>query len=248
MGGNEKTEEMKDRAERIIAGVRDELTENSDEKTKASFPRFFKEDVKFHGVKAPTTVKIAKKHFKEVKPLGKKQVFTFCEELLKSGYSEEAWVAANWAYWLRDDFEPEDFNVFEAWIEKYISNWAACDTLCNHAVGSFIGEYPQYLRRLKGWTESPNRWMKRAAAVTLVIPARNGKFLTDIFEIADALLLDKDDMVQKGYGWMLKEASRRHRQEVFDYVLKRRESMPRTALRYAIEKMPPEMRKEAMEK
>jgi 3-methyladenine DNA glycosylase AlkD len=54
-------------------------------------------------------------------------------------------------------------------------------------------------------------------------------------------------MVQKGYGWMLKEASRIHTKEVFDYVVKNKDKMPRTALRYAIEKMPQNSRKKAME-
>jgi len=66
--------------------------------------------------------------------------------------------------------------------------------------------------------------------------------------IADILLTDKDDMVQKGYGWMLKEASKPYRKAVFDYVVKHKTVMPRTALRYAIELMPPEMRAEAMSK
>lgn len=82
--------------------------------------------------------------------------------------------------------------------------------------------------------------MKRAAAVTLIVPARKGQFLSDIFGIADILLTDKDDMVQKGYGWMLKAASEVHEREVFDYVGSRKAVMPRTALRYAIEKMPAE--------
>jgi 3-methyladenine DNA glycosylase AlkD len=55
-------------------------------------------------------------------------------------------------------------------------------------------------------------------------------------------------MVQKGYGWLLKEASKRHQQEIYEYVLSKRDIMPRTSLRYAIEKMPLEMRKEAMRK
>jgi 3-methyladenine DNA glycosylase AlkD len=67
-------------------------------------------------------------------------------------------------------------------------------------------------------------------------------------EIADILLHDQDDMVQKGYGWMLKEASRTHQKEVFEYVLKHKDNMPRTALRYAIEKMPAELKNEAMKK
>jgi len=84
--------------------------------------------------------------------------------------------------------------------------------------------------------------------VTLIIPARHGKFLTDIFKIADALLVDKDDLVQKGYGWMLKAASEAHQKDVFDFVMKNKSNMPRTALRYAIEKMPAEFKRQAMEK
>jgi 3-methyladenine DNA glycosylase AlkD len=109
-----------------------------------------------------------------------------------------------------------------------------------------VEKYPEYVERLRCWTQSENRWLRRAAAVTLVLPARKGGFLGDIFEIADSLLLDRDDLVQKGCGWMLKEASKSHRQEVFDYIIKNKDVMPRTALRYAIEKMPVEMRRQAM--
>jgi len=55
-------------------------------------------------------------------------------------------------------------------------------------------------------------------------------------------------MVQKGYGWMLKVASATHEQDVFNYVLKNKSRMPRTALRYAIEKMPKELKIKAMER
>ena len=89
---------------------------------------------------------------------------------------------------------------------------------------------------------------ERASAVSLIIPARKGLFLDTIFEIADNLLLDKDDLVQKGYGWMLKAASESHQQQVFDYIMKNKIKMPRTALRYAIEKMPKNFKIIAMEK
>jgi 3-methyladenine DNA glycosylase AlkD len=129
-----------------------------------------------------------------------------------------------------------------------VSNWAACDTLCNHTIGSFLEMYPDYVSNLKIWATSPNRWVRRASAVSLIIPAKEEKFLQDIFQIADILLLDKDDMVQKGYGWMLKVASQAHQQEVYKYVLARKTTMPRMALRYAIEKMPKEFRDKAMGK
>ena len=90
--------------------------------------------------------------------------------------------------------------------------------------------------------------MRRAAAVSLIIPAKHGKFLSEAIEIADLLLTDSDDMVQKGYGWLLKEASRQHQAEVFTYVMQNKKEMPRTALRYAIELMPKEMKAEAMKK
>jgi 3-methyladenine DNA glycosylase AlkD len=72
--------------------------------------------------------------------------------------------------------------------------------------------------------------------------------LNDVFEIADILLLDQDNMVQKGYGWMLKVTSQVHQKEVFDYVMSKKDIMPRTALRYAIEKMPKELKVKAMRK
>ena len=84
--------------------------------------------------------------------------------------------------------------------------------------------------------------------MSLIIPARRGKFLEDVFDIADILLLDEDDLVQKGYGWMLKEASRLNQRQVFDYVVRQKAVMPRTALRYAIEKMPEDMRRSAMKR
>jgi 3-methyladenine DNA glycosylase AlkD len=90
--------------------------------------------------------------------------------------------------------------------------------------------------------------MRRASAVSLIIPAKKGLFLKDIFEISDILLLDKDDLVQKGYGWMLKAASQAHDKQVFEYVMKNKKTMPRTALRYAIEKMPKALKEKAMEK
>jgi 3-methyladenine DNA glycosylase AlkD len=108
--------------------------------------------------------------------------------------------------------------------------------------------YPGKIADLKKWAKSKNRWMRRAAAVSLIVPARKGLFLSDIFEIAGLVLQDADDMVQKGYGWMLKSASQAYQKEVFDFVVTNKALMPRTSLRYAIEKMPEELKVTAMAK
>ncbi len=138
--------------------------------------------------------------------------------------------------------------TFKRWIERYINNWAKCDRFCNHTIGDLIEKYPEIVFEVKSWAKSNNRWLKRASAVSFIVPAKQGIFLADALEICDVLLLDGDDMVQKGYGWLLKEESREHQKEVFDYVVKNREVMPRTALRYAIELMPKELKAEAMKK
>jgi 3-methyladenine DNA glycosylase AlkD len=232
----------------IIARIREDLALNVDEKTKASSSRFFKEEVLCYGVKSALVGRIAKNYYNEIKSENKKIIFSLCEELLRSDYCEEAYIAADWAYQVREAYSEDDFFIFEMWIKNYINNWAKSDTLCNHAVGTFIEKFPAYIENLKTWTASDNRWVRRAAAVTLILPARKGNFLEDVFEISDRLLKDRDDLVQKGYGWMLKEASKTHRQEVFEYVMRNKKDMPRTSLRYAIEKFPTDLRAKAMEK
>ncbi len=234
--------------DQIIQNIREELEHSTDRSTKKSFQRFFKEEVRYHGVRTSTVRKIANKYWKEVEGLGRKRIFRLCEQLYRSGYCEEAFVVSYWVPKLADRFEPKDLGLFRRWIERYIDNWAKCDGFCNHAVGSYIERYPASVTELVGWTRSRNRWLKRAAAVSLIIPAKRGEFLADILKIADQLLLDKDDMVQKGYGWLLKEASRLHQKEVFDYVVRNKNLMPRTALRYAIELMPQELKSKAIKR
>ncbi|MGB5820751.1 MAG: DNA alkylation repair protein [Saonia sp.] len=234
--------------ENVIEEIRKQLSESIDKKTLITGQNFFKEKIKSYGVRGPIINKIAKTQFKVICAKPKNEIFDLCEKLWQSEYIEESLVACNWSYALRKDYVPSDFEIFKKWINSYVNNWASCDTFCNHTVGGFIEMYPEYLSELKTFTASKNRWVRRASAVSLIIPARKGKFLDDIFEIADLLLLDKDDLVQKGYGWMLKVASQQHQKKVFDYVMKNKSKMPRTALRYAIEKMPAEMKAKAMSK
>jgi len=232
----------------IIESIRKELKKYADPEEIKKGQYFFKEEVRLHGVKSAVVGKIGKEYLGALKGKKKSEIFNLCEELWRSGYLEESGIACIWSYYVHKDYKPEDFKVFEKWVNNFVSNWATCDTLCNHTIGTFVEMYPEYLSDLKRWAKSKNRWMRRASAVSLIVPARQGKFLKDIFEIADILLLDKDDLVQKGYGWMLKEASKVHQKEVFYYVVRNKTVMPRTALRYAIEKIPKELKEKAIAK
>lgn len=233
----------------LVKRIQSELLSQATPEFAVSQRKFFKEGIKLRGVRSAEVDKIAKKYFKEIKTQTKTEVFALCELLLKSGYIEDAFVAYGWANKLSNQFVPGDFKVLERWLQTYVSNWAECDTLCNHPIGSCVERYPELMPALKRWTRSPNRWVRRAAAVSLIVPAKRGKFLPDVFEIADALIADGDDLVQKGYGWLLKaaaDAGDAGQEAVFAYVMKHRAEMPRVALRYAIEKMSGERKKRLM--
>ncbi len=230
----------------IVSEIQERLIALSDEKTRLSGERFFKEEVKQHGVKSAVVHNLAKEYQKQIPALGKQQVWKICNELWKTGYTEESFIACHFALSLKKEYSIDDFAVFEKWIHKYVSNWASCDTLCNHPVAECVMAYPELANRTVEWTKSNNRWVKRAAAVTYIIPARKGLFTDIIFRTADALMYDADDLVQKGYGWMLKAYSQYDTKKVFDYIMQHKSGMPRTALRYAIEKMPENLKKQAM--
>jgi len=232
----------------IIPSVRETLHSQADEKSRNAMLRFFKEPIDCYGMKSAVVEQISKTYFKTIKDQSKSEIFQICETFFKSGMIEECFIACSWSYNIRKSYEKSDFEIFRSWIEQYITNWATCDTFCNHNMGDLILKYPELLNELIRFTESENRWMKRAAAVSLIVPAKKGLFLNEMFAIATILLEDKDDMVQKGYGWMLKVASQTYQKEVFEFVMQNKSIMPRTALRYAIEKMPDDLRKEAMKK
>jgi 3-methyladenine DNA glycosylase AlkD len=232
----------------IIAQIRLELAAQADPEIQKSSKRYFKEAITCYGMKTAPVIALAKKYWKEVKGRPKQEIFTLCEELYESGFLEESFIVSEWAHSLSGRYEREDLAVFRRWIDTYITNWASCDGFCNHTMGEFIEQYPESVDELKIWTRSKNRWMRRAAAVSLIVPAKHGKFLTESIEIADLLLNDADDMVQKGYGWLLKEASRNHTDKIFSFVMKNKRVMPRTALRYAIELMSKDLKAEAMKK
>jgi 3-methyladenine DNA glycosylase AlkD len=232
----------------ILKELREELAACSDEKVKQSSARFFKEAITLHGVKSTDVQRIDKGFYARIKDEGKDYVLPSAMSSGQHHILKRTLSPATGRIISVKNMNRPISQYFERWLGTYVTNWATCDTLCNHTIGDLVTKYPGKIEELKRWALSPNRWMRRGAAVSLIVPARKGLFLPDVFEIATILLHDSDDMVQKGYGWMLKVASQAHQHQVYGYVMHHRATMPRTALRYAIEKMPPALRSAAMEK
>ncbi len=231
----------------MLKQIQKDLEKNIDTKYRNNLHRAFGHKITAHGVRVPIVRKIADKYFKVIKELNKREFYKKCEELLKTKSIEETFIVFQWTYKRKNQITKQDFKIFEKWINKYVDNWAKCDDFCTHTIGYFILKYPKYTNKLKKWAKHKNMWMRRASAVSLILPVRKDKkFLKPIFEISDILLQDKEDLVQKGYGWALKVGSDQDQKQVFEYVMKYKHKMPRTALRYAIEKMPKHLKKKAM--
>ena len=202
--------------------------------------RYFKEPIETHGLTSPQEKELAKKYYPRVKGDLQKAI-EIAQELIASKTLDEAQVGIRVLSRMRRHLTPAHFDTLDAWVD-HLTNWANTDGLSTWLIAETIRKDPALHVRLLDWTSSENRWRRRAAAVSLVPIARKGEMLREALNVADRLMTDGDDMVQKGVGWLLKEASKKHPDEIREYLLKWRAEAPALILRYASEKLPKDRR------
>lgn len=234
--------------EDLIAKIAKELIENSDTEYRVSAQRFYKKGISCIGVRTPVVRKISSKYFKEVNKLSKEEIFEFCRIMLMRNASEFSIIAFDWASKLKKKYEVSDIYYFESWIDKFVDNWSKNDDLCSRVLGPYFFKFNDQIPRLPIWAKDKNKWFRRAAAVSLLYSVRRKKNIEDGFKIAKILLNDKEDLVLKGYGWLLKEISNNFLDDVYNFVKENEKEMPRISLRYAIEKFPEKLRGEFIKK
>jgi 3-methyladenine DNA glycosylase AlkD len=110
--------------------------------------------------------------------------------------------------------------------------------LVHYLIGPLVAAEPHRTARVFRWTKSRNRWRRRAAAVSLIHCARQRLLFPQIVRVSEALLADQDDMVQKGLGWLLREAAKADVKTTLPYLLRIRDRAPRLVLRTACETLP----------
>lgn len=130
-----------------------------------------------------------------------------------------------------------EFKLFERWIDRYVRNWAHCDGVASWLLAAAIANEPELPRRLLPWTSSKNRWKRRAAAAALLQEAKAGRQFDVIAEVALRLFPVRDDMVEKGLGWLLKVAYPARPEQVVALLRANRAKASRLVLRYAAGKM-----------
>ncbi|MFH1314047.1 MAG: DNA alkylation repair protein [Candidatus Eisenbacteria bacterium] len=213
---------------------------------RTDYQRFFKEKLEHPvGLRTPIVRGVSNKVFKTVRSCDRDEILDICDEMLASGRRYTRFVAFEWAQKLEEQYARKDIVRFERWLKKYVSDWASCDQFCG-ILGSLIATFPDLSPKREKWVASRNMWLRRASAVALIVPVTRGLLLKDVFKTAELLMRDDEDLVQKGYGWMLKVAGDYFFDDVHKFVMKHKKRMSRTALRYAIEKWPAAKRKQAM--
>jgi len=224
----------------IVGEIRAELRRRASPEGVEKAKRFFRGPIEVYGLSTSEETEIVRRFYPRLKgdlPLA----LEVASELIGSRVLEEASIGVRLLRRMTRLFTPGLFDVFDGWVD-HLTNWANTDGLSTWLIAETVRLDPSLVGRLLDWTGSENRWRRRAAAVSLVPIVRRGEMLEQVFEIADHLMADGDDMVQKGVGWLLKEASREHPDEVRGYLLRWRGETSALVLRYASEKLPRERR------
>ncbi|MBZ5607227.1 MAG: DNA alkylation repair protein [Acidobacteriia bacterium] len=221
----------------LAQSTRRQLKAAADPEFAAGVRGFFREPVDPWGVRSPTVHRIASHVYREIKPWPKPQRYRFMEALWKSGKLEEGVIVCHVYRRFANEFGDDEFALFDQWLDRYVHNWANCDGLASWLLAGAIRNRPQLIRKLPAWTRSRNRWRRRAAIVSLLQEAKSGRNTASILQVCELLRSDPDAMVQKGVGWVLKEAYPLKRNDVCEFLADWRATAPRLLLRIAAEKM-----------
>lgn len=205
--------------------------------------RFFKHEISTYGVRTDKLHEAAREVYKIVKPWPVEARDDFVDRLWRMKGLEAAGLGIYVYRRLSKTCGEREFRLFESWVDRYVNNWASCDGVASWLLAASIGNCPELGDQMIVWTASPNRWKKRAAAVSLLQEAKAGRRTDLIFDVADRLLDVRDDMVEKGVGWLLKETYPKRPRETVEFLLPWRGRATRLTLRYAAEKMPPSDKK-----
>lgn len=221
-----------------------DLQYHSDPKKAAGYKRFFKESYthkedRFIGVSLPDQRKVAQRH--------PELSFQDFQKLLKSDIHEYRMLAGILLVNRFRDNESQREQIFEFYLKntKFFNNWDLVDVTCDKIIGGFILNKKKKRKILYQLVKSSNLWEKRMAIVSTFDLIKHNEF-GDTLKIAEKLLSDKHDLMHKAVGWMLREVGKRDKAVLLDFLKTNYDNLPRTTLRYAIERFPEEKRKEML--
>jgi len=222
----------------IAAHIRRVLVDGASAPHTEEVQRFFKHEVKSRGWYTHELRKLAVRFRRTI--LADHDIpylLQVADQLFRGNVLEEKVFAVVTLQGVVADFGKREFKLFESWLDR-ISSWADHDALVHYLIGPIIAADATLLSRPPRWAKKKSRWHRRAAAVSLIHSTRQHKNFDRIQQITEMLLPSDDDMVQKGLGWLLREAAKANPEQTVAYLMTIRERSPRLVLRTACETLP----------
>lgn len=169
------------------------------------------------------------------------------EALIVSEVLDVKIVAVELMACYRKVFSPRLLPVWKRWLaDGHASNWATTDSICGSLTGPLVLDHPELIQRVLPWAGHRGLWVRRAAAVSLIPSVRRGLALDSAYLVAARLHPDQSDLIHKAVGWMLREAGKADPLRLDAYLRQAGSTVPRTTVRYAIERFPEDRRQELL--
>jgi len=228
--------------------LRNEMNRMKDSKVAESSEWFFKtgpgeygEGDQFIGIRVPVLRKLAKQYAQ----LSREEL----KSAIQSPIHEERLISL---FILIGQYQKsaelkEQTSIFNFYIKhmKYVNNWDLVDSSAPYIIGAHLLEKDKSI--LRNWAVNKNLWKRRIAIVSTFHFIKHA-FYDDTLEISEMLMGDKEDLIHKATGWMLREVGKRDFARIENFINRHHSIMPRTMLRYAIERFPETKRKRYLKK
>jgi 3-methyladenine DNA glycosylase AlkD len=197
-------------------------------------------DLGFHNVGTATMRALARSiHAQHKDEWSIADAMAFADVLIADRYLEAKAVGIEVVARYRRDFTPRLLPAWKRWLaDNHSANWATTDAMCGVLIGPLLLQCPELAPRMRAWARDRNMWVRRASMVGLIPRARRGESLDLVYEIARRLHADQEDLIQKAVGWTLREAGKTDMPRLERYLRANGADIPRTTLRYAIERFP----------
>lgn len=228
------------------------LRESADPRAAARQRTFFKPWEKVHilGVTTPELRRIERGLYQLVrKEWSYAEAVAFCDLLMKSRHVECKSLGLELLARYRLDFDENLLPAVKRWLDGGLcDNWAICDQLSTQIIANLIGKFEPLASTVESWHGSSNLWVRRSSLVPFVKHAGKGRHLDRAYRIVTALLPDSHDLIHKAAGWLLRECGKADAARLERYLMEHGPSIPRTTVRYAIERFPEAKRRKILQK
>ena len=214
------------------------LRAKADSKRAAGARKYFKETVEFYGVASPDVRSIAADLYASIKKEWTvDDAVRYCDIMFREAELEAKGLGALVMIRYKEILPKSLFERIKGWLAAdLLNNWASVDIFCPDAVGTLLVRYPELVEKIRAWVGQPNRWVRRASIVSFLKLAKDEAYLDTIYDVTKSHFGTKDDLIRKAAGWLLREVGKKDMARLECFLLEHGPAIPRTTLRYAIER------------